>query len=58
MQILQAVLAEARMLQWGGKNENLPLMKSPPADNQKVPAQDQETLAQGSQKNTEIVHTD
>lgn len=54
----QAVLAEARMLQWGGKNENLPLMKSPPADDQMVPAEDDEMLAQGSQKNIEFVRTD
>ncbi|RCV43429.1 hypothetical protein SETIT_9G293700v2 [Setaria italica] len=54
----QAVLAEARMLQWGGKNEKLPLMKSPPADDQMVPAEDDEMLAQGSQKNIEFVRTD
>ncbi|KAF8674843.1 hypothetical protein HU200_047974 [Digitaria exilis] len=53
----QAAMAETRMLQWGGKNENLPLMKSPETDDQMAPA-DEKTLAHGCQKNIEIVPID
>lgn len=57
MQILQAALAEARMAEWGGKNENLPLMISPHTDDQMPPAQEK-MLAHESQKELELVHTD
>jgi len=50
MQILQAELAETRILVWGGKNENLPLMKPP--------ATDEKMLAEGSKKNVELLRTD
>ncbi|RLN15799.1 hypothetical protein C2845_PM02G18120 [Panicum miliaceum] len=53
----QADLAETRMLQWGGKNENLPLTNAPPTDDQMAPADDK-MLAEGSQKNAELLHTD
>jgi MATE family multidrug resistance protein len=45
------------MLQWGGKNENLPLTNAPPTDDQMVPADDK-MLAEGSQNNAELLHTD
>ncbi|CAN6305611.1 unnamed protein product [Urochloa humidicola] len=51
----QAVLAEERMLEWGGKNENLPLMKSPHAADQMA---HETMLAHGSQKSVELVRTD
>nr|CAB3495040.1 unnamed protein product [Digitaria exilis] len=53
----QAAMAETRMSQWGGKNENLPLMKSPETEDQMAPA-DEKTLAHGCQKTIEIVPLD
>ncbi|CAL4915997.1 unnamed protein product [Urochloa decumbens] len=53
----QAVLAEERMLEWGGKNANLLLMKSPHTADQMAPA-DEIMLARGSQKNVELVRTE
>ncbi|WVZ57955.1 hypothetical protein U9M48_008282 [Paspalum notatum var. saurae] len=52
----QAVLAEVRMAEWGGKNENLPLMKSTHTDDKLAPPNDI-MLVPGSQKNVELVHT-
>jgi len=56
--LLQAALAEVRMAEWGGKNENLPLMETThTADNHMAPAQEK-ILAHDSQKNVELVRTD
>jgi MATE family multidrug resistance protein len=55
--LLQAALAEVRMAEWGGKNENLPLMETTHKDNHMAPAQGK-MLAHDNQKNVELVRTD
>jgi len=53
---LQAALAEVRMAEWGGKNENLPLMETTHTDNHMAPAQEKMLAQHDSQKNVELVN--
>ncbi|CAD6212323.1 unnamed protein product [Miscanthus lutarioriparius] len=52
----QAALAEVRMAEWGGKNENLPLMETTHTDNHMAPAQEKMLAQHDSQKNVELVN--
>jgi multidrug resistance protein, MATE family len=54
---LQAALAEVRMAEWGGKNENLTLTETTHTDDLMAPVQEK-MLANDSQKNVELVRID
>ncbi|KAL6906234.1 hypothetical protein ACP4OV_003835 [Aristida adscensionis] len=51
----QAVQAVARIAEWGGKKENLPLMETTHVNDQKIA---DKVYAHGIQKNVELVHKD
>lgn len=53
----QAALAEVRMAEWGGKNENLTLTETTHTDDLMAPVQEK-MLANDSQKNVELVRID